>query len=264
MSLAISVRTQNLPSPGPVPRHSEQARKERKSVMRAFVFIGLVMLLAGCMTPPSVTESLGPAAKKLAPIAESPQVASLFKGTFDVLNFTVAESGEHFYLVHAGDRIDVKGGKFGGADLDVVITQAQVDAISRLAADGTLDDRDAFDIMRILFSPIARAFLSGSFLSNTIILRMAGVEDLIHITFWSEGRADTSSVTLMHTGGKWNAVDGLEGRPKRVFRLNPTETSEYMRRVHTTRKSVNPVVWINFVNWYLHWRDRVSIAATTS
>lgn len=229
--------------------------------MRASLLLAMVMLLAGCATVPSVSEPapLGPTGGKLAAIGQSPKVVALFKGTFDALNFTVAESGERFYFQHTGDRIEVKGGKFGGADLDVVVARAQVDALGRLAEHGDLNDQDAFDIMRILFSPIARAFIKGSFLANPIILQMAGLEDNIQIIFFTEGRPDSSSVTIMAKGLKWDAVDGLEGQPKRVFRLNATETAEYMRRVHATRKSQNPKTWIDFVNWYRHWRDRVSI-----
>jgi hypothetical protein len=179
------------------------------------------------------------------------------------LNFTVKETGERFYLSFGGDRVKLLGGRSGLADLDVPITQAHVNAVARLAADGTLDEQDAFEVMQILYGPIARAFLTGSFLNNDIIRKLAGVEDLIHITFWTPGRPDGASVTLKAEGGQWTVSDGLLGKPKRVFRLNEAETLNYMRHVHMTRKSANPKVWLEFVGWYRDWRDRVSTAPAT-
>jgi hypothetical protein len=228
--------------------------------MRASVLICLVLLLVGCVTGPSVTEPepLGAAGQKWSVIERSPPVVAFFKGTFDVLNLTVAETGERFYMVHEGDRMRVEGGRAGKADLDVVITQAQVDAVARLSVDHALDEADAFTIMRILFSPVSRAFLTSSFLTSPIILQFAGVEDLIHFTFWTEGRPESSSVTLMAKGNHWQVIDGLEGHPKRVFRLNPAQTLDYMHHVHTTRKSLNLQEWLAFVDWYKRWREQVS------
>jgi hypothetical protein len=194
---------------------------------------------------------------------QSPKMAAFFQGTFDTLNFTVKETGERFYLVYGGDTVKVMGGRAGNADLDVSLTQTQVDAIAQLAADGNRDEHAAFFVMQILYAPVARAFLTGSFLRHEIIRKLAGVEDLIHITFVTPGRPE-SSVTLKAEGGEWYVSDGLVGRPKRVFRLNEAETLEYMRRVHKTRTSSNPVAWMDFVNWYVLWRDRVSVVPATA
>jgi len=220
--------------------------------MRVAVLLSLFVLMVGCVTTPSetVSEPLGQAGQKWSVIEESPQMVTFFWGTFDALNFTVNEAGS--------DKVRLMGGRSGHADLDVTITQAEVDAVAQLAADGTLDKRDAFEVMQILYGPIARAFLTGSFLNNEIIRKMAGVEDLIHITFVTPGQLDGASVTLKAEGGQWYVIDGLVGKPKRVFRLNEAETLSYMRRVHTTRRSSNPKVWFEFVNWYKDWRDRVS------
>jgi hypothetical protein len=229
--------------------------------MRAAVVLSLILLLVGCVTAPSETivEPLGPAGLKWSVIENSPQMAAFFRGTFDTLNFTVKDTGERFCLTFGGNGVKVTGGRSGLADLDVFITQAQVNAVARLAADGTLDEQDSFEVMQILYGPISRAFLTGSFLSNDIIRNLAGVENLIHITFWSPGRPDGASVTLRAEGGQWYVTDGLVGKPKRVFRLNQAETLEYMRHVYETRRSANPKVWLEFVRWYKDWRDRVSV-----
>jgi hypothetical protein len=229
--------------------------------MRARVILSLFILLVGCATAPSetVVEPLGQAGLKWSVIENSPQMVAFFRGTFDTLNFTVKETGERFCLTFGGERVEVTGGRSGLADLDVSITQAQVNAVARLAADGTLDEQDAFEVMQILYGPISRAFLTGSFLNNEIIRNLAGVENLIHITFWSPGRPDGASVTLRAEGGQWYVTDGLVGKPKRVFRLNQAETLEYMRHVYETRRSANPKVWLEFVRWYKDWRDRVSV-----
>jgi hypothetical protein len=44
-----------------------------------------------------------------------------------------------------------------------------------------------------------------------------------------------------------------------VFRLNEAETLNYMRQVHATRKSENPMMWLEFVDWYRKWKDQVSV-----
>jgi hypothetical protein len=229
--------------------------------MRPALAVGLFIILVGCTStsPIAVTEPLGEAGKKWAALEESPQAAAYFKGTFDILNFSVIETGEHFYVVNEGSKLRVMGGHAAHGDLDVPISEAQVTRVAHLGADGKLDDADAFVIMRILFSPVARAFLSGSFLTNDIIRRMAGVEDLIHITFWTEGSPETSSVTLRAAGNRWYVTDGLEGKPKRIFRITPPESLEYMRHAYRTRNSVNPAVWVGFVTWYKRWRDEVSV-----
>jgi hypothetical protein len=255
-----------LRRPGASGIRPDSIRNDRRSNMRAAVVLSLFLLLVGCVTPPpseTVIEPLGKAGQKWSVIEESPQMVAFFRGTFDTLNFTVNETGERFFLVFSGERVTITGGRAGLADLDVPIGQIQVDAVARLAADGTLDRQDAFSVMQILYGPIARAFLTGSFLKHDIVRRLAGVEDLIHITFWTPGLPDSSSVTLKAEGGQWYVIDGLVGRPKRVFRLNEAETLEYMRRVHATRKSSNPKVWIDFVNWYTQWRERVSVVPAT-
>jgi len=229
--------------------------------MRATVLLSLILFLAGCVTQPptdTVVEPLGPAAQKWSVIEKSPQMTDFFRGTFDTLNFSVNETGERFFLVFGGDAVKITGGKAGNPDLNIPIAETKIDAVARLAADGTLDRQDAYSVMQILYGPIARAFLTGSFLRHDIVRRFAGVEDLIHITFVTPGRADSSSVTLKAEGGQWYVLDGLVGRPKRVFRLNEAQTLEYMRRVHVTRTSSNPKVWMDFVNWYVVWRDQVS------
>ena len=230
--------------------------------MRAIAVLILVVSLVGCVTPPpsvTVSEPIGQAGQKWSAIEESTQMVAFFRGTFDTLNFTVKETGERFYLVFGNDKVRLMGGRSGVADLDVPITQAQVDAVARLAADGGLDRQDAFSVMQILYGPIARTFLTGSFLNNEIIRKLAGVENLVHITFWTPGRPETSAITLRAEGDQWYATDGLVGKPKRAFRLDEAQTLEYMRKVYTTRKSSNPKVWLDFVNWYTEWRDRVSV-----
>ncbi len=255
----VAARTSEIASPGS--SRGRSGHQRRRLGLRASILVGLVLLVSGCMTQLPVTEHepLGPAGQKWSVIAQSPQVAAFFKGTFDALNFRVAETGERFYLMHEGSAMSVNGGRTGKADLDVSVTQRQVDAVAQLAADGKLDDADAFTMMRILFSPISRAFLTGSFLTNPIILQLAGVEDLIHITFWTDGKPESSSVTLKAEGLHWAVIDGLEGRPKRVFRLNPDDSLDYMHHVFVTRKSMNPQDWIAFVDWYKRWREKVSI-----
>ena len=229
--------------------------------MRTAVLFSLIIVLAACAGPPSVTipEPLGPAAKRWYAIKVAPQMVEYLRGTFDTLNFTVEETGERFYLVYRGDGLSVKGGKAGQADLDVPITEAQVNAVAELASDGSLDRQDAFQVMQILYAPITRSFLTGSFLNNDIIRRLAGVEDLIHITLWTPERPESRSVTLKAEGGHWYVLDGLVGDPKRVFRLNEPQTLEYMRQVHRARSSSSLKAWIDFVNWYTKWKDRVSI-----
>jgi hypothetical protein len=244
-----------------IPPTLEPGRDKGGSVMRASILVALILFLAACASTPPVSapEPLGPAGQKWSLIEDSPRMVAFYKDTFDTLNFVVKDTGERFYLVHEGNRIRVLGGSAASADLEVPLTQQQVNSVALLGADGTLDDADAFAIMRIMFAPVARSFLTGSFLNNEIIRRLAGVEDLIHITFWTEGRPETSSVTLKAEGNHWSVSDGLDGRPKRIFRLNPAESQEYMRHVHATRNSLNPKVWIGFVTWYKRWQDRVSI-----
>ena len=229
--------------------------------MRAIVLFSVSVLVAGCAIVPTetVTEPLGQAGQTWSAVEQSPQMAAFFSGTFDALNFTVGETGERFYLVFSGDKIGLMGGRYGTADLDVTITQAEVQAVSRLAADGRFDGQDPFQVMQILYGPIARAFLTGSFLTNDIIRKFAGVEDLIHITFLNPGRPAGPSVTLKAEGGRWLVIDGLVGKPKRAFRLDETETLNYMRQVHKTRKSQNPMMWLEFVDWYRKWKDQVSV-----
>lgn len=234
--------------------------------MRIAAVFSLLLLLAACVSTPPVTisEPLGQIGKQWAAMEDSPEVVAFFKGTFGTMNFTVKETGERFYLVNEGSRIRVMGGSAGGADLQVPITQAQAESVARLGADGKLDNADAYTIMRVLFGPVSSAFLSGSFLTNETIRKLADVEDLIHITFWTEAGAESSSITLRAEGDHWTVTDGLVGKPKRVFRLHPTESVEYMRHAYRTQKSMNPAVWIGFANWYKHWRDRVSFVPTAA
>lgn len=193
-------------------------------------------------------------------LTQPPGVVEFFQGLFDRVGVKIIETGEAFTGQHKGDKIDFASGiNEPEVDFTVAITTEQVDRLSRRVDSGELGTAEEFRILRTLFTPATQATLRNPMMSNGLLRRINGVEDLIHVHLHSpvDEEADVSH-TLIHAAGQWVVIPGLHGEPRRVFDLTMADALEYHRRTIDAIHKDTFMNWLSFASWYKKWRKGVS------
>jgi hypothetical protein len=126
------------------------------------------------------------------------------------------------------------------------------------AADGKLDDADEFAIMAVMFTPLTQKLLEHPATKDNNLRQLSGVEDLIHVTLVDPAGNPGPSHTLTYENDHWTVTPGLNGTPKRVFKLSPQEAREYQVRAFSASKANDVGSWSAFSSWYRDWRETVS------
>lgn len=193
-------------------------------------------------------------------LTQPPGVVEFFRGLFDRVGVKIIETGEAFTGLHKGDKIEFASGiDDPDVDFTVAITLEQVDRLTRHVVSGELGTAEEFRIVRTLFTPATQATLQNPMMSNGLLRRMNGVEDLIHVHLRSpvEEEEDVNH-TLIHAAGQWVVIPGLHGKPRRVFDLTMADALEYHRRTLDAIHKDSFMNWLSFASWYKKWRKNVS------
>lgn len=191
-------------------------------------------------------------------IVQTPELVDYFRGVFNRVAITVAETGEQLTVHHEGDQIDFAPGGVGPVDFRVTVTQQQVDALARHTADGRIDPAESWRIVRVLFTPMTEETLRVPVLSNPLIRFLAGVESRIHVHLLNPEGGDAATHTLIFEDGLWRVVTGLEDQAGRVYRLTPDQALAYQRHVFQAIQRGSSLGWWQFALWYRRWRRAVS------
>src|SRR5688500_15561742 len=118
------------------------------------------------------------------PLLKQKGLAEYFSGVFKNLGVRVAESGEAFTVVHKGDLFELKPGIVKEeVDYEVTINSGKVRNMVSHGDDGKIDDAESFRIMKVLFTPMTLASLNNPVLTKRRYLRIAGVDEIMHVTF---------------------------------------------------------------------------------
>jgi hypothetical protein len=206
--------------------------------------------------------ALGPAAKAWAEAEQPPEFVDFFRGTFKDLGIIVEETGERFTVTHTGNGFTFREGvEDGKVDFVVPIKQENVDGMVAIAADGRLDDTDAFSIMSVMFTPLTREIMKHPVTQDDTLRQLSGVEDSIQVILLDPQGNEGASHTMTYADKKWSVNPGLNGTPKRVFRINAQQALEYQRRAHAAIEANNPMGWNAFSTWYKEWRETCSTVA---
>ena len=98
-----------------------------------------------------------------------------------------------------------------------------------------------------------------SVLSQPLVRKLAGVEDLIHVRLRSPMKEEEEGThTLIYAAGQWLVLPGLHGRAKRTFTLSTEQALDYQRHIFAAVTKRTMGHWLRFGLWYRRWRKQVS------
>lgn len=237
----------------------------RTSVLGIVAALSVSTLATSCATPQASSSErvpLGEAAKKWQSSEQPQEFLDFFRGTFHKLGITVEETGEQFTVVHEGDKFTFHAG-VADVDFIVPVRQQNVDSLMGRAADGKLDDEDAFAIMKLMFTPLTREILRHPVTADDNLRKMSGVEDHIHVILLDPQGNEGASHTLVYQDNKWEVTPGLIGTPSRTFRMTAQQALDYQRHAFEAMQKNNPIAWAAFSGWYKEWRESCSTTART-
>ena len=189
------------------------------------------------------------------------QVAHFVAGAFERLGVQVRDTGESFTCLHRKDRIDVEqGGARDGVDYTVEVEASQLERLRQQVQANRFDEMEKFRLVRVLFTPATAAMLEAkSVLSQPLVRKLAGVEDLIHVRLRSPMKEEEEGAhTLIYAAGQWLVFPGLHGRAKRTFTLSTEQALDYQRHIFAAVKKRTMGHWLRFGLWYRRWREQVS------
>jgi len=206
-----------------------------------------------------MTTSLG----KWQSLTQDPQVVGFFVGLFERVGVRVTDTKEEFTCIHRGDRVDFEPTLDDRkVDYTVEIQSSQVDRLAEHARRGELSAAEQYRIIRALFSPVTAATLKTPILSNGILRRLFGVDELIHVYLKSpvpdEPGCEDVNHTLIYVKGQWLVIPGSHGTPRRTFSLTMQDSLTYHRQIFAAIKANKWLTWLGVLRWYVRWRRTVS------
>ncbi|CAN5588854.1 hypothetical protein BH10CHL1_BH10CHL1_25360 [soil metagenome] len=191
-------------------------------------------------------------------ILQTPTIVAYFRGVFNQVGIQVLETDEQFTVTHTGERITFTPGIQATVDFVVPVTVAHIQNLVNAASDGEIDATEAWRIVQVLFTPMTKATLQTPVLTDPLIQKLAGVEDVMHIYLLNPSGGAAATHTLTFEKGQWQVTPGLQGTPRRIYQLTPEQALIYQRRVFQAAQQNALWTWCQFALWYRQWRQAVS------
>ena len=192
-------------------------------------------------------------------IPQTPEVVAFFTGIFDVIGVSISETGEELTVAIEDDAIRIDPGLPEKPDFVVPIGWENVENMVAHAEDGEIDPREAWRIVSVLFTSLTQATLRNPVMSNTLMRRIAMVEDIAHVFLVAPDGKEANCHTLVYVKGQWLVISGLHGNPRRTCRMSADDCIDYQRRVFSAIKKNSLLEWLRFSSWYRKWRKGVSV-----
>jgi hypothetical protein len=193
-------------------------------------------------------------------ITQDPRVVSFFTGLFEHAGVRVTDTGEEFTCHHRGDHIEFEPNLDPSkVDYSVEVESPQIDRMAAAARTGELEKVVQYRIVRTLLTPATAATLKNPIVSNDILRRLSGIEEMAHVILKSPvPEEEDASHTLIYVNGQWLVIPGLHGHPCRTFHLTMEDAITYHKSVFAAIKANKWPTWWKFVGWYRRWRETVS------
>tara|TARA_Y100001960_G_C14529841_1_gene755538 strand:- start:31 stop:702 length:672 start_codon:yes stop_codon:yes gene_type:complete len=192
-------------------------------------------------------------------ILQTPEILSYFDDVFESLGISVEETGETFTIHHKGDRFVFEEGIiYEEVDFVVPLRLENITNMISHSKDGNIDSTESWRILDVLFTPLTKVTLEAPVLAVNWRRKLAGVEDLTHVYLLNPNGGEASKHTLIYVKGQWLVLKGIHGEPRRTYRMTPSESIEYQRKVFKALKKDNLWGWMKFASWYKKWRKKNS------
>lgn len=191
-------------------------------------------------------------------IVQTKEISEYFRDTFVKAGIHVTDTGERFTVLHDGERISFAPGIANDVDFTIPIVAQNIHNLVNHTREGRIDPHESWRIVQVLFTPMTEATLKAPIFSNRLLLRLAGVEDHVHVHLLSPDGSDAATHTLRFMDGRWHVSAGLEGQAARTYRLKPDQAMDYHRRIMRVLRAKSLFRWLGFASWYRSWRETVS------
>lgn len=196
----------------------------------------------------------------LQALCQKPAAVEWFKGLFHTGHLEVTDTGEKFTVKHDGGTLRVTTGFEGDRPNFVIpLESTNIRNLSSFFEDERIDTKEQYRIVKFMLKPCLRAALDMPILKNKAFRKVVNVD-----THWQEalldleGRED-EQLTVVCVNDQWLILSGYHGRPQRRLVLTPAQVLEYQRKVFDANEKNSLPVWLSLANWYLEWRDTVSV-----
>ncbi len=192
-------------------------------------------------------------------IAQTPEIAKFFEGTFNHLGIIIDESGEKITLHHEGDKITIEEGLDPNkVDFVLPLILKDIGNVVKFSSDGKFDEEEATHVAKVFFTPFTRETMKNPVMSENRKRKAAGIEDLIHVQLLFPDGSVAASHTLIYAAKQWVVLDELVGVPRRTFKMKAGPALEYQVKVFHAIEMDSKKEWIKFVKWYKTWRNEHS------
>jgi len=191
-------------------------------------------------------------------IVQTKEIVEVFKGLFDVIAITIEETGEELTVRMGEDRVNIDPGLPDDYDFLVPIKLENAHNMVVHAADGRLDAFEIWRIIGVLFTPLTRETMRNPMMAKTLLRKLVGIEDLIHVQLLGPEAEQVANHTLAFAGGQWLVIEGLHGRAGRTFAMTGEDCITYQKQVFRAIKADTFMGWLSFARWYVKWRPGVS------
>ncbi len=191
-------------------------------------------------------------------IPQTPEIVEYFRGIFDIIGVTIAETGEELTIAIEEDRIRIEEGLPTLPDFVVPLEWQNVENMVAHAEDGIIDAHESWRIVSVLFTSLTQATLQNPVMASSIGRRLSRVEDIAHVHLIAPDGHQANCHTLIYLKRQWLVIPGLHGKAKRTFRMTAEDSIEYQRKVFQAIKRNSFREWLRFSGWYRRWRRGVS------
>ena len=159
--------------------------------------------------------------KAWEPLLKQKELATYFNGMWESLGINIEETGEKVTILHLGDHFDMKEGvKENEVDYNIFLKLDNVNNMVDHGKDGVIDKEESFEIMKVLFTPFVRASLKHPMMNKKFQMKMAGIENLVHVYLRGPSKNDLATHTMIFINEEWMVIEGIHGNAKRIFEIN--------------------------------------------
>lgn len=186
-------------------------------------------------------------------------LAKYFEGLFNHLGIKIKETGEAFTVHHLGTHFSITDGiNIKEADYIAEISLKNVENMKQHGGDAAISAYESYKIMSVLFTPLTQSALSHPMFRKALLMKMAGIENHIHVVLVSPDKQEETTHTLLFINKEWLVIPGLHGAAKRKFMMNQEDALEFQRKAFKAKITNTKKEWRAFRKWYLQWRKTVS------
>ncbi len=193
------------------------------------------------------------------PILNHSELATYFSGMWEKLGISVDTYNEKITVINKGDHFELKeGADPKEVDYLLELKANNIQDMAEFGADGKVDTYESYRIMGTLFTPFVRATLSHPMMNKAFQMKLAKIENHIHVYLESTTNDDVKTHTLLFVNKQWIVAEGIQGKALREFHLSPEQAVRYQREAFKAQKENTRKSWKTFKKFYLEWRKEVS------